>query len=127
MGTSLWCGWNVKYFLIILTSLAVLWGCSPVGTQMRAWKGAPLNELIIRVGAPSSVSADMGGYRLYHWYEDRGAVYTYGGMVNLSCDRTIGVDDDDFIISVDWRGNCIAPVDSPWARSNDTQSTGVSQ
>jgi hypothetical protein len=117
----------VKYCLVILASLTIIAGCSPVGSQMRAWKGAPLDELMARVGAPSSVSADMGGYRLYHWYEDRGAVYTYGGMVNLNCDRIIGVDADEVIISVDWKGNCIAPADSPWERLDDKQRTGVKQ
>ncbi|RNC68624.1 MAG: hypothetical protein ED859_09935 [Desulfuromonadales bacterium] len=92
-------------------------GCSPVREQLVAWQGARLDELIDRVGPPSSVSSDIAGNKLYHWYEDRGRVYTYGGQVGLSCERTFGVDSRELITTITWTGNCIAVPDSPWQRN----------
>lgn len=89
-------------------------GCSPVREQLNAWHGARLDELISQAGPPSSVSSDLAGNKFYHWLEDRGKVYTYGGMVSLSCQRIFGVDDREIITSVTWSGNCTAAPDSPW-------------
>lgn len=99
-----------------MVAVLFLVGCSPVRQQLNAWEGAKLEELIERVGPPSTVSADASGNKFYHWYEDRGGVYTYGGPINLNCERIVGVDAGETIDSITWSGNCIAPTDSPWQR-----------
>lgn len=106
----------MKHLLFFSVLLLLMAGCSPVRGQLSAWQGAKLDELISRVGPPSSVSSDESGNKYYHWYEDRGNVYTYGGQVHLSCERTFGVDSREVIIDWRWGGNCLALLDSPWQR-----------
>lgn len=106
---------SARFAFVVALFLA---GCSPVRQQLNAWQGANLEELIDRVGPPSTVSTDASGNKFYHWYEDRGGVYTYGGPVNLNCERIVGVDSRETIDSITWSGNCIAAPDSPWERTS---------
>ncbi|WP_298435248.1 hypothetical protein [Geobacter sp.] len=107
----------MKSTLAFSLLLIVLAGCSPVPGQLSAWQGARLGELIAQVGPPSAVSTDNEGTKYYHWYEDRGEVYAYGGQVNLRCERTFGVNAGEIITSWSWSGNCLALPDSPWQRN----------
>jgi len=100
----------------VLGSAVILAGCSPVRQQLGAWQGAKIDDLIAQVGPPSAVSVEMDGVRYFSWYEDRGAAYTYGGLVKLNCERTFGVDKDETITTWSWTGQCLAVDDAPWQR-----------
>lgn len=113
-------GGFVKVVLVVSLLLIVLAGCSPVRGQLSAWQGARLGDLIAQVGPPSAVSSDETGTKYYHWYEDRGEVYTYSGQVSLRCERTFGVNAQEIIMSWRWSGNCLALPDSPWQRNTSS-------
>lgn len=113
----------VKLKITLFFLLIICAGCSPIREEMSSWKGAKLDDLIARMGPPSSVSTVQDGIRYYSWFEDRGAAYTYDGLTPLSCNRTFGADEKETIVSWKWSGSCVASPDSKWHRLQQPQES----
>lgn len=98
----------IAVFLVLGTNIV---GCAAqqefMAGVMSSWQGAHITEVIARWGPPhEEISA--GGLKYYTWHYSNGA-----------CDRSLGVDESDQVVTWNWSGNNCPVTDggvSTWRR-----------